>query len=146
MRIQPIAIVLIATIFIMVGCMGGSGGSTGGTTGTTATTTGGGGTTVAVTMNGMAFSPQLVNAHAGDTVQWTNVGSLPHTVNSDTSQAGLDSSSQFPSGIGQNGVFSWTVPANATLGTHFFYHCNFHGAAGNGSALGTGMSGEITVN
>lgn len=128
--------------------MGGSGGTSTGGTNTGGTNTGGttGGATVNVTMNGMAFSPVQINAHAGDTVQWTNVGSLPHTVNSDTGQAGLDSSSAFPSGIGQNGVFTWTVPANATLGTNFFYHCNFHGAAGNGTSLGTGMAAEITVN
>ena len=128
-----------------------SGGTTGATTtnGSTNGATnggGGGGVVVNVDMNGMIFTPQVVNAHAGDTVRWTNSGSLPHTVTSDTGETGLDSSSQFPSGIGQNGVFNWTVPAGATVGTHYFYHCQFHGSAGNGAALGNGMSGEITVN
>jgi plastocyanin len=146
MRATPLVIALIVAIFIGVGCMGSGGSLTGTTNGATNTTSGGGGTTVPVDMNGMLFTPQLVNAHAGDTVQWTNSGSLPHTVNSDTAQAALDSSGQFPSGITQGNSFSWQVPANAAIGTHYFYHCAFHGAAGNGSALGTGMTGEITVN
>jgi plastocyanin len=122
----------------------GGGGTGGGNTTTTGGTTGG--NTVAVQMVNMTFTPQVTNAHAGDTIQWTNSSGLVHTVNSDTNQAGLDSSTAFPSGIGAGSVFTWTVPANATIGTNFFYHCAFHGAAGNGTALGVGMSGEITVN
>jgi plastocyanin len=141
MRAKLAGALVAAVLLVGVGCMGGGGSSTGTTNGST-----NGGATVDVDMNGMAFTPQVVNAHAGDTVRWTNSGSLPHTVTSDTGQAGLDSSGQFPSGIGQNGVFSWTVPANASIGTNFFYHCVFHGTAGNGTALGTGMAGEITVN
>ena len=138
MKKQLIATILVATLVVVLGCMGsGGGGNSGG---------GGGGSTVSLTMSGMSFSPQTALAHAGDTVQWTNTGSLPHTVTSDTGQAGLDSSTQYPGGIGQNNVFTWTVPANATIGTHYFYHCQFHGAPGNGTSLGAGMSGEITVN
>ncbi len=111
---------------------------------------GGGGTNATVMVSltqAMTMSPQLANAHAGDTVMWTNTSaSLNHTVTSDTGQAGLDSSGQFPSGLAPGNVFTWTVPANAAIGTHYFYHCVFHGAAGNGTSLGTGMAGEITVN
>jgi plastocyanin len=119
--------------------MGSGGSSSGGGNG-------GGGGTVNVSMIGSAFSPQSVNAHAGDTVVWTNNETMLHTVTSDTSEPGLNSSTQFPGGMNQNSTFSWTVPATATLGTHFFYHCAFHGTAGNGTVLGTGMAGEITVN
>lgn len=119
-----------------------TGGTTGTTTGTTGTTTGGGGgVTVDVQMVDMTFSPQIVNAHAGDTVRWTNISVLPHTVTSDTGQTGLSSST-----ILNGNTFTWQVPADATAGTNFFYHCNFHGAAGNGTSLGFGMSGEISVN
>ncbi len=160
MRAKYIPTLLVAAICILVGCMG-VGGSTGGTTGGTTTgsstggttggsttggTTGGGGAIVNVSMVSMTFSPQTITAHAGDTIQWTNMSNLPHTVSSDTGQAGLDSSGQFPSGIPPTSVFTWPVPGGATVGTHFFYHCNFHGAAGNGTSLGPGMSGEITVN
>ncbi|MFI5385474.1 MAG: hypothetical protein ACHQ50_05060 [Fimbriimonadales bacterium] len=155
MKKRLFATFLLATIALAIGCMGVGGTNSGGGTGTGGTSTtstggatngGGGGSTVAVTMMGMAFTPQLVNAHPGDTVQWTNLASFQHTVNSDTGQAGLDSSTQFPSGINPNSVFTWTVPATATVGTHFFYHCNFHGVAGDGTSLGLGMTGEITVN
>ncbi len=137
--------VALVAMGILIGCMGEGGSLTGGTTTTGGTSTGGGGTTVPVSMTGMIYSPQVITAHAGDTIQWTNIGMPPHTVTSDTGQAGLDSSTQFPSGIATNGVFTWQVPSNATAGTNFFYHCTFHGAAGNGSSLGIGMSGEISV-
>lgn len=145
MRKELAPLLFFIALFIAIGCMG----SGGPTNGTTAATNGGatGGTTVPVTMSGtMSFTPQIVNAHAGDTVQWTNNTGLTHTVTSDTGQPGPDSSTQSPGGIGPSGTFSWTVPANATVGTNYFYHCLFHGAAGTGTALGTGMTGEITVN
>lgn len=145
MKFRHLAIFFIATICIAVGCMGTGGQTTGTTNGSTATAGGGG--TVNVTMDAsMTFTPQLVNAHAGDTVKWTNIGAMPHTVTSDTGVAGLDSSGTFPGGMQLNDVFTWTVPANAVIGTHYFYHCAFHGAAGNGTTLGTGMAGEVTVN
>lgn len=144
MRFKHFAIVFLATICVVIGCMG-SGGQTTGTTNGGATSGGGG--TVNVTMDAtMTFTPQLVNAHAGDTVKWTNIGAMPHTVTSDPSGATFDSSVNFPGGMQLNDVFTWTVPANATIGTHYFYHCAFHGAAGNGTSIGTGMAGEITVN
>jgi plastocyanin len=143
MKKHSLAIVVAAIVFVLVGCMGSGGSLTGGGNGGN---NGGGGATVNVSITGGMFSPQTVNAHAGDTVVWTNVEVTPHTVTSDTGQAGLDSSSQFPTGMNQNATFSWLVPANATIGTQFFYHCIFHGAAGNGTTLGTGMAGQITVN
>jgi plastocyanin len=139
MKIQPLVIIFAVVVFVTIGCMGSGGSTSGGGNG-------GGGGTVNVSMAANAYSPQVVNAHAGDTVTWTNNEAMLHTVTSDTAQAGLDSSTQFPGGINQNATFSWTVPANATIGTNFFYHCAFHGTAGNGSALGTGMAGQITVN
>ena len=146
MKTKLVSILFFILIFIVIGCMGSGGSLTGGGNGSTATTSTTGGNVVPVSMVDMSFTPQVVSAHAGDTVQWTNSSALLHTVTSDNGQSGLDSSTQFPTGIPQNGVFSWTVPANASVGTNFFYHCQFHGTAGNGTALGTGMAGEITVN
>lgn len=137
------AILSCFTVAAVVGCLGSGGTLTGGGTGTTTT---GGGTTIPVTMENMVYSPQVVTAHAGDVIQWTNKESLPHTVTSDSGQSGLDSSGQFPNGIPTDGVFQWQVPENAMIGTNYFYHCEFHGAAGDGSSLGIGMAGEITVN
>ena len=129
-KLSPIA--LLAAL-ALTGCGGGGGQA--------------GGAFVDVSLTqAMTDSPQVVNAPAGDTVRWTNTATtLPHTVTSDTSQAGLDSSGSFPAGLQPGDQFTWTVPANAAIGTHYFYHCNFHGAAGNGTSLGTGMAGEITV-
>jgi plastocyanin len=133
MKFPMFAIVFAAIAFGSLGCSGSGAG-------------GGGGVNVNVSLTNMTFSPQLVTAHAGETVVWTNNEAMLHTVTSDTSEPGLDSFAQYPGGMSQGNTFAWVVPANAVIGTHYFYHCNFHGTAGNGAALGTGMTGEITVN
>ena len=78
-------------------------------------------------------------------MRWTNNDALPHTVKSDTAEPGLDSDPTFPGGLANGQQFSWTVPNTATTGTKFFYHCKFHGTAGNGTAFGAGMVGSLTV-
>jgi plastocyanin len=77
-----------------------------------------------------SFSPASLTVHAGDTVVWTNHGSVAHTVTADNGS--FNSGSLSP---GQS--FSHTFPSAGTVA----YHCQFHGAAG-----GVGMSGRITVN
>jgi plastocyanin len=103
------------------------------------------GTVVNVSLVNHSFSPQTVTAAAGATIVWTNASAFYHTVASDTGVSGLNSDPQYPNGFGPNQTFSWQVPTSAAHGTVYYYHCRFHGAAGNGSSLGTGMCGSITV-
>ena len=97
---------------------------------------------------GSAFSPSTVTVSPGDTVRWTNHDSIPHTVTSDAANApagGPGSDSQYSGGIPAGQTYSWTAPAGAASGTHWYYHCRFHGAPGDGAHQGTGMAGTITV-
>jgi len=96
-----------------------------------------------ISMTGVyTFSPQSVTVAAGSVVIWTNTATdgMNHTASADVSGLGPASGIVSP---GQ--VYTWTVPANAKSGTNYFYHCNFHGFAGNGKSLGSGMCGVIIV-
>ena len=98
------------------------------------------GTTISMTES-LTFSPQSVTVAAGTSVIWNNTSiSMSHTATSDVAANGPASSSVPP-----GGNYVWTVPANATSGTKFYYHCQYHGQAGNGSTLGTGMVGVVIV-
>jgi plastocyanin len=90
-----------------------------------------------------AFRPKNARVKPGDTVTWQNRDPQVHTVNSDT--ALFDSQFDFPGGLERGERWSWTVPEDAVPGTVYFYHCDFHGSAGDGSSFGTGMVGSITV-
>jgi len=97
-------------------------------------------TTVSMT-NAALFSPASVTVAAGTTIIWNNTSTvMSHTITSDVNGSGPLSSNVAPTQS-----FSWTVPANAKSGTKFYYHCAYHGDAGNGSSLGTGMAGVIIV-
>ena len=99
-----------------------------------------------VTMTGQdKFAPKNVKVRAGDTVTWRNRDKHNHTVESDTGAAGLDSDAAFPAGLATGDKWTWTVPSNAASGTVYFYHCRFHGTAGDGTSYGNGMVGSITV-
>lgn len=94
------------------------------------------------------FQPQKLTVSAGTMVKWVNTGGAPHTVTADMGNAvsgGPDSSTKFPNGITAGESYTWTVPANAKSGAKWYYHCTYHGSEGNGSSLGTGMSGVIIV-
>jgi len=92
------------------------------------------------------FDPREVTVAPGDTVMWTNTDtSKPHTVTPDKPGAGPDSDVQYPNGIEPGKVYHWTVPKDAKPGTVWYYHCRFHGQAGNGSSFGSGMSGAVKV-
>jgi plastocyanin len=137
--------VAVAASAIFVGCGGGSSGtdSTGATDGSTG---GNAGATVGVAMTGThSFDPVNATVSPGDTVRWTNTDTAHHTVASDTNVAGMNSDGQFPTGLPGGAKFSWKVPADAASGTVFFYHCEFHGGAGDGTRIGNGMAGSITV-
>jgi len=91
--------------------------------------------------NGLTFAPQTLNITAGDTVTFTNGGGF-HNVASD---AGAVTSFRCANGCdadGGNGAASsaaWSAtvafPTPGTIG----YHCEIHGAAGQG------MFGTINV-
>ena len=93
---------------------------------------------------GANFSPVTVQAKAGQTVRWTNNDGFTHTVTGDTA-SGPNSETAHPGGFGTGVVYSWAVPANATSGQIFYYHCAFHGNSGGGVGLGSGMAGAIEV-
>jgi plastocyanin len=91
------------------------------------------------------FSPVNVTVPAGSVVQWQNTDTSRHTVASDTNLAGFNSDPQFPTGLQGGATFNFTIPAGTPSGTILYYHCEFHGAAGNGTSLGAGMAGTVTV-
>jgi len=104
-------------------------------------------TTTQVNLQGFGFSPRTITVPRGSTVKWVNKESFPHTVTRDALNpvaGGPDSDAAFPTGMALNDSYSWTVPSVAS-GTTFFYHCRFHGTPGNGSSLGAGMTGSVTV-
>jgi plastocyanin len=125
-----------------------TGGTTSGTTGGATTGTTGGTVTVLMEDDPHHFAPRDVQVSPGAVVVWTNVDEEePHTVTSDpgTTPGGPNSDTQFPNGLGHDLSYNWTVPSGAVSGTKWFYHCRFHGSPGNGTTLGAGMAGSVTV-
>jgi plastocyanin len=94
---------------------------------------------------GDTFGPREVVVDPDAQIAWTNVDSEPHTVTPDVAGDGPDSAAPFPNGIGPGQTFYWRVPAAATTGTRYFYHCRFHGQPGNGQGFGAGMVGVVRV-
>ncbi len=90
------------------------------------------------------FAPVTIQAKAGQVVRWTNNDFAAHSVTNDFA-GGPDSEAAHPGGMAAGMVYSWTVPAAAVVGRKYFYHCRFHGAAGNGVSLGLGMAGVVQV-
>jgi plastocyanin len=104
--------------------------------------------TVEVNMPGMSYSPPVANVVAGDLVQWNNTDAIPHTVTRDVASpltADFSSDTVFPDGIAPGQNYQWRVPNGAAPGTTIYYHCRFHGTAGNGNSAGTGMVGALQV-
>jgi plastocyanin len=91
------------------------------------------------------FTPQTVTVRAGSTVRWTNADSDAHTVAPDVATVGMSSDEMFPTGLPSGASFEWKVPEGAASGTRYFYHCRFHGTAGDGTGFGTGMTGVVVV-
>ena len=87
-----------------------------------------------VSVQDFQFAPPSVTITAGGTVTWTWSGAAPHNVTSDTG-AFTASATQ------SSGTFSQTFNTPGT----YYYHCTIHGAAGNGSSLGSGMAGVVVV-
>lgn len=93
---------------------------------------------------GSTFGPESVQVDADSDVSWTNTDGSAHTVESDDA-TGPDSDASFANGLSGGQTYVWRVPASAPSGTRYYYHCRFHGTAGNGSSLGTGMVGVLIV-
>jgi len=94
------------------------------------------------------FQPEVILVSIDDQVRWTNDDTDRHTVTADQANAvagGPSSAAQYPAGVPAGESYEWTVPANAAPGTTWYYHCQFHGASGDGTAQGAGMAGTIIV-
>lgn len=105
--------------------------------------------TYRVDMTNMTYNPAVVTVNRGDTLVWANLDQVYHTVTADATNAdpnGPYSGTALPSGIRPGGQVSFTVPPNTPHGTVWYYHCGFHGSAGNGHSVGSGMAGTIIVN
>ena len=69
-----------------------------------------------ININNFAFETKILTIKVGDTVTWTNLDSVGHTVTS-------DSGSELSSGtISKNGVYSHTFTTTGEFG----YHCTPH--------------------
>lgn len=70
----------------------------------------------ALTINNMAFNPNSVTISVGDTVEWTNLMNLDHTVTPDNGE--------FPSSghIKPQAKFSHTFTTSGSIS----YHCEIH--------------------
>lgn len=92
-----------------------------------------------------AFAPKNLQVPPGATVTWQNRDEDPHTVTADIDEMGPDSGATFPGGLAKGQQFTWTVPTSAMSGTVYYYHCKFHGTAGDGKSYGKGMVGSIII-
>jgi len=78
-----------------------------------------------IAITNFAFSPATITINKGDTIVWTNMGSVSHTVTSDSGNE--LASSSLPNGQTYSHTFN-------IIGT-FSYHCSIH----------TMMKGTVTV-
>jgi plastocyanin len=104
--------------------------------------------TLTVSMVSFQYIPREITVPAGTTVTWVNDDPVEHTVTADATNptpGGPSSDTDFPNGISQGQSWSWQVPLTAANGTRWFYHCRFHGLPGDGTSLGAGMTGSITI-
>jgi len=95
------------------------------------------------------FDPETINIEPGTLIVWRNIDTDPHAPIVDplnVAAGGPDSDAVFPTGVQPGTSYSWRVPIDAVAATQWFYHCRFHGTAGDGTSLGTGMVGLIVSN
>ena len=85
--------------------------------------------TVNVSVGDDSFSPKALSVSTGDTVVWTNAGSMNHTVTAD------DLSFLSPP-LAPGQTYSHTFNGAGT----FAYYCQYHGGSG-----GQGMSGTVSA-
>jgi len=91
-------------------------------------------------ISGFAFGIKDLTVTAGQTVVWTNNDFTGHTVTRDVGTVGPSSGT-----IAPNGTYSFHIDNTIPVGTDIYYHCSFHGTAGNGTTFGTGMVGVLRV-
>lgn len=93
-----------------------------------------------VSINHSVFDPLELSVPAGMDVEFSNDEHFAHTVTRDvTSKPGPDKPL-----IGFGEKYTFTVPDGTAQG-NIFYHCEFHGTAGDGTKLGNGMVGVLKV-
>ena len=119
-RPGPITFVCALAAILLIGVFAAScGGSTSGTTttaGSTATTAGG----VGIVMKNLAFDPATVTIKAGESVIWTNLDSMNHTVVADNGE--------FKSGnLGQNATFTFKFDKAGSYPFHSGIHPSMTG-------------------
>lgn len=97
---------------------------------------------VNVSLDNFMFNPKDVTVFAGQTVIYTNnQAGVHHTVSKDVAALpGPDENLLAP-----GNSYTFVVPLGTPSGTNIFYHCNFHGAPGNGLTFGNGMAGVLRV-
>jgi plastocyanin len=88
-----------------------------------------GATVTSVSITEYQFAPVVVSINVGDTVTWTNNGTIQHTVTADS--GAFDAGSLDP---GQTFSHTFDTPGS------YAYYCQFHGGPG-----GSGMSGTVVV-
>jgi plastocyanin len=76
------------------------------------------GTSAAVTIQGFAFSPQVITVKEGTTITWTDMDSTAHTVTSVSGPTSFNSGDLTPSG----GTFQFKFSEAGT----YNYHCMIH--------------------
>lgn len=130
-------LMVLGLVILMVG-LGGCGGSSDCNTRQVIT----------VTVTDMdSFYPNDISVLPGTEIVFVNRDTDPHTATADLDNAnpnGPNSAGKFPAGLGPGDTYVFRVP-NAPAGTNWFYHCCNHGAAGDGTTFGAGMSGVIRV-
>jgi plastocyanin len=98
-----------------------------------------------VGMAGSQFRPQTMTAPPGQAIVFLNNCTKVHTLTPDAGTLGPNSDLNFPDGLQPGQTYQWTIPADTPVGTTYYYHCRFHGTAGNGESLGSGMAGAVVV-
>ncbi len=93
-----------------------------------------------VTVRDNSFDPAQLTIEAGDTVTWTNQGSLPHNVNADDNSFRCAQGCDGDGGNGTPSSANWSVTLTFDDPGEIPYHCDQHGDTG-----GIGMAGVITV-
>ncbi len=119
--ISWLAIVLVIGLVAVLGCTQGSG-TTPASQPTNGSPANGGGTTHEVGARDFAYNPAQLTISVGDTITWTNRGTVPHTVTEGSWNSGY-----LTTGDG----YSWTFHKAGT----YEYGCDYH----------TGMLGTIIV-
>lgn len=97
---------------------------------------------LAVTLEDFDFLPKDATVSVGQTVVFTNKSSgTVHSVTRDLANSTGPSSPD----LSPEQSFSFVVPSAPSSGPNLFYHCRFHGIAGNGTSFGDGMVGVLRI-